>query len=100
MSQLAPADLVFLNAFIQLVHGPCTHLRTAQVRQMLNDRTLWMGSVAIFRLLGSPAPEECFAWIPHGNEAPPVVYLKVPPVDSPAAAVRAHVQDLCHELMT
>ncbi|HEY4328102.1 MAG TPA: hypothetical protein VGN88_00075 [Phycisphaerae bacterium] len=92
-------DVAFLAAFISVTHGECHYVRTACVRQVVENEELWMEEVAIFRL---PDHEcgECYAWISDGefSMSEPHVFLRSDEIDSAAAAVRFYVRDLSRNL--
>lgn len=54
---------------------------------------VWEGEVQVFDLEGHPTASRCYAWshATEGERRRFYTVLHVPPVDSPAAAVRAAI---------
>jgi hypothetical protein len=92
-----------LSRAIQEAHyTDCEYLKSARVRQIYKGRVLWQGEVSVFRLKLAAESTECYAWTvdePFGT-CEPVLILKTQAIDSPAAAVRAHVLQLSGEMAT
>ena len=85
------SEMTFLAALVGMMYGDCTFLRTATVRQIYEDRTIWSAQVAVFDLNVDGEASECFAWCNEDELGTPrpVVFVKTGEIDSPAAAVRA-----------
>lgn len=66
----------------------------AAVRETYRGNVVWEGDVSEFALAGHPSAETCYAWAePDQRTAAQRIFavLKIPPIDSPAAAVRASI---------
>ena len=62
--------------------------------QFLSDCQVWKGTVLIFDLLDYPTGSRCYAWSSPVEGTAQQEYVSIlhrGPVDSPRAAVRAHV---------
>jgi hypothetical protein len=85
------------DAIEQLHHCRAGWIGTGPVKEMLDGKTIWEGSVETFVLIGHPKAKHAYAWSQKdraGNgEERCVSVLAVPPVDSPQAAVKAAVTD-------
>ena len=74
---------------IRATHGCDSQLwDKATVREEFEGETVWEGEVLIFDLLGHPTATRCYAW---EVDAEVTAVLRVGPVDSPGAAVRASI---------
>ncbi len=78
---------------IRDLHGcDSTHLESVAVMEAFEDGVLWQGTVEVFELHEHPEADRCYAWADDAGDSEKrrfVAVLHVPPVDSPAAAVRA-----------
>ncbi len=84
-----------LHVAVEGLHG-CEALFTYEidVTERFNDEVVWEGSVSVFDLEGHPSASECYAWsepVKGSDKRRFFAVLKVPPVDSPEAAVRASI---------
>lgn len=83
-----------LKKAIESQHGgTATFVQTVPVRETHDDRTVWDGVVSVFMLTGHPKAILAYAWsyeLPDGKRRFFAV-LHIPPIDSPAAAVRAAI---------
>lgn len=83
-------------------HCVAYFLRTETVHECVDGRTVWLGDVEVFGLIGHPAATSCFAWGHRGHsssdhDALLVVVVAVPPVASVRNAVRLQlIHDLTH----
>ena len=85
-----------LQDAIQRTHGcDSRHVASVPVKETFRGQTVWEGVVEVFDLIGHPQAQQCYAW---GHRAGPdekqsryVAVLRVPPADSPLAAVRASI---------
>ena len=65
---------------------------TILVAEILPGTTAWEGGVEIFELFKHPQTRWCYAWVSKdGTEEKITTVLQVPPVISPATAVRANI---------
>lgn len=81
---------------IHRLHGcESRHIESVPIREEFQGQAVWSGTVEVFDLIGHPTAKQCYAWGHHagkdGKESQYVVVLKIPPVDSPVAAVRASI---------
>lgn len=82
-----------LKKAIRDLHGVgATWVATTPVHEVFNGQTVWMGDVEMFILTGHPKTDTCYAWSyfeGENNETEQfVAVLKIPPVESPEAAVK------------
>jgi hypothetical protein len=74
---------------IQATHGAKAELvRRERVVERFQGETVWQGEVLVFALQGHPSARWCYAWEVDGTVT---AVLHEPPVDGPAAAVRAAI---------
>jgi len=91
-----------LKQAIRDLHGcDATRVESVEVTESFEGEPVWEGHVQVFDLRGHPTANRCYAWS-HAVEGSEkrrfVVVLHQPPVDSPAAAVRAAiVQQHCEQ---
>ena len=85
-----------LQVAIQELHKcGAVHRETVPMHEVFRGQTVWHGEVEVFDLTGHPKAKRCYAWShlegPQGNGERFVAVLEIPPVVSPAAAVRASI---------
>lgn len=84
------ADLQHAMLVMHGVHGK--HIGRIPVTEMFGGRVLSEVAVEVFDIAGHPAATRCYAWrspaATPAAQAKIVCVLKLPPVDSPEAAVR------------
>jgi hypothetical protein len=82
-----------LKDAIREAHGcEAIHVRSAPVKETFQDQTAWEGTVQVFDLIGYDKANRAYAWSYNdGEETKTVIVLKVPPVDSPQAAVKVAI---------
>ncbi len=74
---------------IRAMHGAGSRLvERMRVDEHFEGSPVWEGEVLVFELLGHPTASRCYAWEVDGEVT---AVLHEPPVDSPAAAVRASI---------
>jgi hypothetical protein len=87
-------ELAELQDAIRRLHNcESIHVRSDRVTERFQGQTVWDGSVETFDLTGHPQATRCYAW-KHLNDDGSyrfVAVLKLSPVDSPIAAVRAAI---------
>ena len=89
-------DIDELRAAIRSIHDvESTHIKSVPVTETFNGKTLWDGTVEVFRLHGHPEAEHIYAWS-HETDDPDdpkqhVTVLHVGPVTSPQKAVQAAI---------
>lgn len=81
---------------IHRLHGcESRHIESVPVHEEFQGQTVWDGQVEVFELIGHPKAALCYAWGQHtgkgDKESRYVIVLKVPPVDTPIAAVMASI---------
>lgn len=87
-----------IREVIKRLHGcEAEYLRSVDVLERFEGKTVWEGVVDVFCLIGHPKAKQCYAWAHrHGaddKETRYVTVLEIPPVDSAVAAVRAAIVD-------
>jgi len=85
-----------LQAVLLRLHGVnSTHLETVPVTEEFLDQIVWKGNVEVFEVRGHPKAKYAYAWgFTLELDKPDMKYvtvLKIPPVDSPNAAVKAAI---------
>jgi hypothetical protein len=89
-------DISLLRTAIKAVHGCASqHLRTARVHESRDGKVIWSGEVEVFTLRDHPETTEAFAWNYRTDDGrmQSVTVLKVPPIDTPADAIRSKMTD-------
>ena len=81
---------------IKKTHGcESTHKESVSINEIFHGENIWQGAVEVFELQGHAEAEVCYAWGQHiegqKEKSRYVAVLKIPPVDSPVAAVRASI---------
>jgi hypothetical protein len=81
---------------IRRLHGcESRHVESVPVHEEFRGQTVWDGTVEVFDLIGHPKAKQCYAWGHWSGKGDKrsryIIVLKVPPVDSPVAAVRASI---------
>ncbi|MGH9765073.1 MAG: hypothetical protein ACREDR_18945 [Blastocatellia bacterium] len=85
-----------LRDVIRHLHGvESKHVESVPVRESFQGKTVWEGIVEVFVLIGHPKAPKVYAWA-HDTDSPKqprrhVTVLHIPPVVSPALAVRAAI---------
>jgi hypothetical protein len=92
---MQPNTVDELLGLIRARHGVCDFLHAVHVSKSHKNHVLWSGDVGVFRLRDSG--QKCYGWIDDSilGLREPVVLLKDGPIDSPTAAVTAHILSLC-----
>jgi hypothetical protein len=84
-----------LGATIEAQHGcKATWVQAVPVKETFDRKTVWEGVVYVFQVHGRPQTYKAYAWsspIEGSDKRRFFAVLHVPPVTSPAAAVRAAV---------
>lgn len=85
--------LTRLQDAIKHLHGcESVHLESVPIKETFREKTVWEGTVEVFRLVGHPQADKCFAWGHDDSGGEKIVaVLGVPPIDSSLAAVRAAI---------
>jgi hypothetical protein len=90
------SNIEALRAIIRRLHGAeAEHVESVPVKETFQGQTVWEGIVEVFDLKGHPKASRLYAWS-HETDDPEnptrhVTVLRVPPIDSPLAAVRAAI---------
>lgn len=74
--------------------GTATLARSVPVKEIFRGETVWEGMVHVFDLEGNPKATRAYAWsspIEGSIKRRFFAVLHIPPVDSPAKAVRAAI---------
>jgi hypothetical protein len=84
-----------LRDAVQHMHGgTATHAAVVPVKETFEGEIVWEGAVHVFDLADNPKATRAYAWsspVEGSNKRRFYAVLHVPPVDSPAAAVRAAI---------
>lgn len=92
MSEVSPDQL---QQAVEGLHDCKTSLSAVvEVHERFDGQTVWHGIVHVFDLIGHPQAKVCYAWssLVEGSERRKFyAILKLPPVGSPAEAVRASI---------
>ena len=84
----------FKRAIFQTHNAASRFLARERVVEEFEGETVWEGDVLVFRLFDHPTATRCYCWEVDGRVT---AVLHEPPVDSPAAAVRAAIVQEHHE---
>ena len=89
------ADTSELQNAVERMHGGKARLlQSVPVKEVHKGKTVWEGVVHVFELVGHPAASRAYAWsspIEGSDQRQFFAVLHVPPVTSPADAVRAAI---------
>jgi len=85
-----------LQDAIRKMHGcESRHVESVPVKETFRGQTVWKGAVEVFDLIGHPRAKQCYSWgYSTGKDSQHARYLavlRIPPVDSPIAAVRVSI---------
>jgi hypothetical protein len=83
-----------LQQAIRDLHGlDSEHVESVPVHETFQGKTVWQGTVDVFRVRGHPQAERAYAWSyeAENGEIRHVVALGVPPINSADDAVKASV---------
>ncbi len=84
-----------LKRAIEKLHGcGSSFAYEIEITERFNDKVVWEGPVSVFDLDGHPNASTCYAWsepVKDSDKRRFFTVLKIPPVDSPEAAVRASI---------
>ena len=85
-----------LKAKIRLLHGcEAAHRQTVPVKEVFRGKIIWDGDVEVFDLTGHAKAKRCYAWGYPSEKLPGelavVAVLGIPPVVSPATAVKVAI---------
>jgi hypothetical protein len=88
-------DVKELKTAVESQHG-CTasFLQTVPVKETFGGKTVWDGVVHVFRIDGHPKARKAYAWsspIEGSDKRRFFAVLHMPPITSPAEAVRAAI---------
>ncbi len=86
-----------LKGAVQKLHGCTAHFaQSVPVREMVAGQPVWEGIVYIFKLVAHPQANLAYAWsspVEGSDKRRIYAMLHIPPIDSPAAAVRARAPE-------
>lgn len=74
--------------------GTATPLQTVHVKEAFRGQTIWEGDVQVFQISDHPKTNRAYAWsalVKGTTKRRIYAVLRIPPVDSPQAAVRAAI---------
>lgn len=84
-----------LRKAVEATHGgKPTLTQSVPVKESFGDAVVWNGMVHVFALAGNPKANRAYAWsspIEGSTKRRFFAVLHIPPIDSPAAAVRAAI---------
>jgi hypothetical protein len=85
-----------LQGVILKLHGvDAAHVESVPITESHHGRTVWDGTVEVFKLHGHPKAEKVYAWAHDTNDPKKphiqVTVLHVPPVTSALIAVRVSI---------
>ncbi len=85
--------LEFAGIIKDLLGCDAVWLESVAVKETFSGETAWEGTVEVFKLQGHPTATRCYAWASPMDSGKDRIYavLDLPPVDSPASAVRASI---------
>jgi hypothetical protein len=92
MTEVIPSDLQ--GAVERLHKCNASFAYDIAVIAQFDSRIVWEGIVSVFDLSGHPTASTCYAWsepLTDTDKRRVFAILKIPPVDSPEAAVRASI---------
>lgn len=83
-----------LQQAIRDLHGlDSEHVESVPITETFQGKTVWQGTVDVFRVRGHPQATHAYAWSykAENGELRHVAVIGVPPIDSPQKAVQAAV---------
>jgi len=83
-----------LQQAIRDLHGlESEYVESVPITETFQGRTVWQGTVDVFRVCGHPQAQHAYAWSykTEDGELRHLAVLGVPPVNSPQKAVQAAV---------
>jgi len=88
-------DATQLKQAVEAQHGcTATLIQSVPVKETFEGKTVWDGIVHVFRLVGHPKTDRAYAWsspLTEGDKRRFFTVLYLPPITSPAEAVRAAI---------
>lgn len=69
-------------------------VQSVPINEQYNDESVWRGVVQVFDISGHPTATTAYAWsspVDGSDNRRIFAVLHIPPIDSPAAAVRAAI---------
>lgn len=87
-----------IKEVIRKLHGcDAEYLRSVDVLERFEGKTVWEGVVDVFFLIKHPQAVRCYAWAhrhgPDDKEIRYVTVLEIPPIDTAQKAVQAAIVD-------
>ena len=83
------------QVIFQLHKSDAQHVESVPVEETYSGKIIWKGVVEVFTLTSHPEAKRCFAWSHNDGEGDSderfVTVLEIPPVVSPATAVKAAI---------
>lgn len=88
-------EAAHLKTVIEQMHGGTAHyLKQVSITEKFEGQTVWKGVIYVFSLIDHEQTDTCYAWsaaVEGSNKRRFYAVLKIPPVESPEAAVRAAI---------
>ena len=92
---MAEAEVVQLKRAVEGQHGcTATFVQSVPVKEAFEGKTIWEGVVHVFQINGHPKASKAYAWsspIERSDKRRFFAVLHIPPITSPADAVRAAI---------
>lgn len=92
---MAEPSIEELTQAVERQHGgSATPLQAVHVKEAFRGQTLWEGDVQVFQISDHPKTNRAYAWsAPIKGSTKRRIYavLRIAPIDSPQAAVRAAI---------
>jgi hypothetical protein len=93
MEKSYPQTIRELKDTIERLHGGvATHVGAVAVNEFFEGKSVWQGVVEVFDLADNPKATRAYAWMHSLDDTQAkrhVAVLHVPPITSPATAVKA-----------
>jgi len=84
-----------LKNAVEAQHGcTATFVQSVPVKDTFEGKTVWEGTVHVFKLTGHPKTDRAYAWsspLKEGDKRRFFTVLYLPPITSPVEAVRAAI---------
>jgi hypothetical protein len=84
-----------LKRAVETQHGcTATYVQSVPVKETFGDKTVWEGTVHVFKINGHPRARQAYAWsspIEGSDKRRFFAVLHQPPITSPLDAVRAAI---------
>lgn len=90
---MPPREITELKDAIRATYGcESLHVESVSVKEVFEDHATWEGTVEVFDLIGHLQAKRAYAWsFREGNQNKTMAVLQIPPVESPASAVKVTI---------